>query len=291
MQILIFITALVVGCLMGFLIKPNANFDYRFSRVYIIVASLLVLNAALVNFANIQNAATMNTMIFVLNWGKSLSFLLIGYLISHILQVLNSKIDSSTTYPLNKIIRSTLWAIMIINGFSFIIETGYKLKNFDDLVAQFAHYGYARWFLYFIIVTETLGGIGILLQFKLKTGLAAALGLMIIMLGVVYTDWHSNNPFTYSFPAVDAFISLALMTMIFRLEKGRNHFQVRRFLIRHKKTSLQFLKLAGLLVLPRIAPVKIQAIHDYKLPGLFLQILYLKIVPNSIFKLKIKLPV
>jgi uncharacterized membrane protein YphA (DoxX/SURF4 family) len=219
MQILIFITALVVGCLLGIFIIPNARFDYRLSTVYIIVASLLVLNAALVNFANIQNAVIMKTLIFVLNWGKSISYLLIGYLISHIMRGLNPKIDSSSTYPLNKIIRSTLWAIIIINGFSFIIETGYKLKNFDDLVEQFAHYGYAHWFLYFIIVAETLGGIGILVHFKLKTGLAAALGLMIIMLGVVYTDWHSNNPFTYSYPAVDAFISLALMTMIFRFEK------------------------------------------------------------------------
>jgi len=214
MQILIFITAVVVGCLLGFFIKPNSKFDY--STVYIIIASLLVLNAAFVNFVPIQNAGLMNLLIFILTWGKSISFLLIAYLMNHIVQGLNSKIDSSIHYPLNKIIRSTLWAIMIINGFSFIIETGYKLKNFQDLVEQFAHYGYARWFLYFIIVGETLGGIGILLHFRLKTGPIAALGLMIIMLGVVYTDWHCNNPFTYSYPAVDAFISLALMTVIFK---------------------------------------------------------------------------
>ena len=216
MQILIFITAVVVGCLLGFFIKPNSKFDYSLSTVYIIIASLLVLNAAFVNFVPIQKAGLMNLLIFILTWGKSISFLLIAYLMNHIVQGLNSKIDSSIHYPLNKIIRSTLWAIMIINGFSFIIETGYKLKNFQDLVEQFAHYGYARWFLYFIIVGETLGGIGILLHFRLKTGPIAALGLMIIMLGVVYTDWHCNNPFTYSYPAVDAFISLALMTVIFK---------------------------------------------------------------------------
>ena len=94
----------------------------------------------------------------------------------------------------------TLWAITMINGFGFIIETGYKLKNLDDLVDQFRHYGYARWFLYFIIITETMGGIGILLHFKLKTGPAAALGLMLIMLGVVYSNWHVNDPFAFSYP-------------------------------------------------------------------------------------------
>jgi uncharacterized membrane protein YphA (DoxX/SURF4 family) len=217
MQILIFITALMTGGLLGFFTKLNGKIDYYLSTVYIIVASFLVLNAAIVNFVNIQNAGILTVLIFVLNWGKSLSYFLIAYLMVHILKGLNSKINSSARYPLNKIIRTTLWAIIIINGFSFIIETGYKLKNFDDLVAQFAHYGYERWFLYIIIVAETLGGIGILLHFKLKTGTPAALGLMIIMLGVVYTDWHSNNPFTYSYPAVDAFISLFLMTMIFKI--------------------------------------------------------------------------
>jgi hypothetical protein len=219
MQILIFITALIAGGLLGFFTKLNGKMDYHLSRVYIIVASILILNAAMVNFVNIQNAGLLAVLIFVLNWGRSINYLFIGYLISHILKAVNSKINPSAGYPLNKIIRKTLWAIIIFNGFSFIIETGYKLKNFDDLVDQFAHYGYKRWFLYFIIVAETLGGIGVLLHFKLKSGVPAAIGLMTIMLGVVYTDWHSNNPFSYSFPAVDALLSLFLMTMIIKMEK------------------------------------------------------------------------
>jgi len=219
MPILIFIAVLAAGCLLGFIIKPAPNLDSQISKTYMIIASLLVLNAALVNFANIQNAALMNVLVFVLNWGKSLNFLLIGYFLVHISLVLKSRNQTAGSYPLHKIISSVLWAITIINGFGFIIETGYKLKNFDDLVEQFSHYGYARWFLYFIIVTETLGGIGILLHFKLKTGSFAALGLMIIMLGVVFTNWHSNDPFAFSYPAVDAFMSLGLMMMLYRFEK------------------------------------------------------------------------
>jgi uncharacterized membrane protein YphA (DoxX/SURF4 family) len=223
MQILIFIIALMTGGVLGFFTKLNRKMDYYLSAVYIVVASILIMNAVTVNFVNIQNTRILAVLIFVLNWGKSISYFLIAYLMSHILKGTNSKINSPAGYPLNKIVRTTLWAIIIINGFSFIIETGYKLKNFDDLVAQFAYYGYERWFLYTIIITETLGGIGILLHFKLKTGIPAALGLMSIMLGVVYTDWHCNNPFTYSYPAVDAFISLFLMMMIFRIEKTANY--------------------------------------------------------------------
>ena len=219
MQILIFIAALLSGALLGIYLKLNKSLDYFLSRVYIVIASLLITNAAIVNFANIQNVGIMSVLVFVLNWGKSISYSFIGYLMTHILKGSNARVHSAAGYPLNKITERTLWAIIIINGFSFIIETGYKLKNFDDLVDQFAHYGYARWFLFIVMIAETLGGIGILLQFKLKTGTIAALGLMIIMLGVVFTDWHCNNPFSYSYPAVDAFISLFLMTMIFKFEK------------------------------------------------------------------------
>jgi uncharacterized membrane protein YphA (DoxX/SURF4 family) len=218
MPILIFIAIILAGCLLGFIIKPNGQQDGQISRIYMVIASLLVFNAALVNFANIQNAALMNAMVFVLNWGKSLNFLLIGYFLAHISQLLKSKNQTGSPYDLQRIISNSLWAITMINGFGFIIETGYKLKNFDDLVQQFKDYGYARWFLYFIIITETLGGIGILLHFKLKTGPLAALGLMIIMLGVVFTNWHSNNPFAYSYPAVDAFMSLGLMMILYGFE-------------------------------------------------------------------------
>jgi uncharacterized membrane protein YphA (DoxX/SURF4 family) len=69
------------------------------------------------------------------------------------------------------------------------------------------------------MITETLGGILVLLHFKLKTGPVTATTLMIIMLGVVYSDWHKGNPFAFSYPAVDAFMSLSLMLVIYYFEK------------------------------------------------------------------------
>ncbi len=219
MQILLFIAALITGSLLGSIIEPKAKFDYRLAIAYIIIALLFRINAALVNFANIQNAALLNPLLFVLTWGKSISYLIIGYLITRIYYSFKSNHTNAVNYPLKKIVAYTLWAITIINGFEFIIETGYKIKNFDDLVSQFASFGYAVWFLYFIMIAETLGGILVLLHFKLKTGPAAATVLMIIMLGVVYSDWHKGNPFSYSYPAVDAFMSLSLMLVIYYFEK------------------------------------------------------------------------
>ena len=91
MPILIFITTVLAGCLLGFMIKPNAQRDIQLARIYIIIASLLVFNAAIVNFANIQNAGLMNVLVFVLNWGKSLNFFLIGYFLMRVSGVLKSK--------------------------------------------------------------------------------------------------------------------------------------------------------------------------------------------------------
>jgi uncharacterized membrane protein YphA (DoxX/SURF4 family) len=222
MQILVFITAFIIGVVLSRIIKPHAKFEYKLAIVYIIIALLLCINSCLVNFAEIQNKTVMNLLLFILNWGKSLSYLIIGYLTFGILYA--SRLNNiSTAYQLNKTVIYTLLAISIINGLGFITETGYKIKNFDDLVSQFAHYGYAIWFLYFIIVAETLGGLGILLHFKLKTGFPAAIGLMLIMLGVVYTNWHTDAPFAYSYPAVDAFMSLALMLVIYKYVKKASH--------------------------------------------------------------------
>jgi len=219
MEILLFIAVLVIGCFLGFIIKPNAKFDYRLAIGYIIFALLFRINAALVNFANIQDAALLKPLLFVHNWGKSISYLIIGYLIIRIYYSFKANYTAAPNYPLKKIVVNTLWAITIINGFEFIIETGYKIKNLDDLVSQFASYGYAVWFLYFIMITETLGGILVLLHFKLKTGPLAAAYLMIVMLGVVYSDWAKGAPFSYSYPAVDAFMSLSLMQVMYHFEK------------------------------------------------------------------------
>jgi hypothetical protein len=217
--ILIFIIAVLAGCLLSLFTIAKAGRDIALSKTYVIINCLLVLNAALVNFGNIQQADLMNVLVFILNWGKALNFFLIGYFLLRVSKMSDLENQSAVGYPIQKIIDYALSAITIFNGFAFIIETGYKLKNFNDLVDQFREYGYSKSFLYLIMILETLGGFGILLHFKLRTGPAAALGLMIIMLGVVYTNWHVHDPFTYSFPAVDAFMSLGLMWVLYRLER------------------------------------------------------------------------
>src|ERR1700722_11238193 len=99
MQILIFIAAFISGALLGIYFKPNKSPDYFLSGVYIVIASLLIVNAAIVNFANIRNAGIMTVLVFVLNWGKSISYLFLGYLMTHIIKGSKAKINSTAGYP------------------------------------------------------------------------------------------------------------------------------------------------------------------------------------------------
>jgi uncharacterized membrane protein YphA (DoxX/SURF4 family) len=87
------------------------------------------------------------------------------------------------------------------------------------MIGFFKQSGYAVWFLYFIMAAESLCALGILLHFKLRTGIYAAIGLMAIMLGAIYTHLHNRDPFSDSYAAISELISLMLILLIYYFEK------------------------------------------------------------------------
>jgi hypothetical protein len=80
----------------------------------------------------------------------------------------------------------------------------------------FLQSGYAVWFLYFIIVTETLGAACLLFS---RTLLAAASALTLIMIGAITTHLHNRDPFSDSLEAVHLLILLACIVLIRLLGK------------------------------------------------------------------------
>lgn len=80
----------------------------------------------------------------------------------------------------------------------------------------FLQSGCAVWFLYFIIVTETLGATSLLFS---RTLLAAAFALTLIMIGAITTHLHNRDPFSDSLEALHLLILLACIVLIRRLEK------------------------------------------------------------------------
>ncbi len=77
----------------------------------------------------------------------------------------------------------TLWAVTCLVAVMFLFS---GIPKFFDpgWVDRFARWDYAPWFVYLIAVSETLGAIGLLIP---RTAAYAALGLVVIMLGAMYT--------------------------------------------------------------------------------------------------------
>jgi putative oxidoreductase len=214
MEVLLIVVVVVIGGLLNFIIKPKGRFVQNVAVAYIFLAALVSICSWVFYFAGIKNGLVNNVLNFLATWGKYPGRLILGYLTVYIWLALKAKKEFDT-YPLKKLIRSTLWAVTIITVSSFWSATVGKLTSFADMVSFFIVSGYAIWFLYFIMIAETLGGLGVLLHFKLKTGPMASAGLQLIMLGAIYTHWHNNDPFSDSAAAISQLITLTLLQLIY----------------------------------------------------------------------------
>ena len=94
---------------------------------------------------------------------------------------------------------------------SFICTEIGKLTHDADMRQFFLQSGYPVWFLYFVIVCETLGSIGLLIP---QTLLPAAAGLIILMTGAIRTHAHNGDPFSDSLEALHLLILLVCIIVI-----------------------------------------------------------------------------
>jgi putative oxidoreductase len=221
MEVLLIIGVIIIGGLLNFMVKPGGRAVYNVAVAYIVLAVLVSITSWVFYFAGIKNGAVNNILGLAANWGKYPGRLILGYLAVNIWIALRAN-SWADNYPLKKIIAATMWAVTIIVASSFLSATVGKLTSFADMVSFFIVSGYAIWFLYFIMIAETLGSLGVLLHFKLKTGPMATAGLQIIMLGAVYTHWHNNDPFSDSAAAISQFITLTLLQFIYYFDYKAN---------------------------------------------------------------------
>ncbi len=84
-----------------------------------------------------------------------------------------------------------VWVIRGVLALLFVFAGVSKLAGLGEVPQQFAAYGYPGWFRFFIGFAELAGGIGLLMS-----GLVfyAALGLLVIMLGAIYTLVATGEP-------------------------------------------------------------------------------------------------
>jgi uncharacterized membrane protein YphA (DoxX/SURF4 family) len=216
---LISIGLLLAGILLNFMLRLKAPRVEMLARLYFVLICLVGLCSWIFYFAGIKNATVLNVLSFGMRYMGRTGYVLLGYLLTYLAAGPRSPEGPDRRVAIQQ---TTLWTQSIMLGNTFILATVGKATNMADMVAFFKQSGYAIWFLYFIMAAETAGALGILLHFKLRTGVAATVGLMLIMLGAVYTHWHNKDPFSDSLAAISQLINLTMLLLLYLLQrKGR----------------------------------------------------------------------
>lgn len=94
---------------------------------------------------------------------------------------------------------------------SFICTEIGKIAHHEEMRQFFVQSGYTVWFLYFIIVAETICATGLLFSRSL---LVSAFALMLIMIGALTTHLHNRDPFSDSLEALHLLVILACIVLI-----------------------------------------------------------------------------
>jgi hypothetical protein len=219
MEIILICSSLLGGALLSLIFKPDHLLARKLTLAYIWLVLILSAIAWISYFAGIKDQFINGLLGGIVSSGKYPVRILLGYLVTSIFLSLRSMDDD---YPVKMLIRLVLIGVCLSTGISFLIATEGKAVNMADMIAFFKVSGYATWFLYFIMAAEALGAIGVLLHFKLKTGPLSTTGLMLIMIGAMYTHRHNKDPFSDSYAALSQFMTLGIMLVLFYFEREAN---------------------------------------------------------------------
>ncbi len=102
-------------------------------------------------------------------------------------------------------------ALCLSVGVGFVMAGMVKAFYMNGMIEFFTQSGYSTPFLKFIMVTEVLGGIGLLIPW---TVLPAIAGLSIDMFGAIYTHIHNGDPVNDSTGAIGMLIRLGAIVAL-----------------------------------------------------------------------------
>jgi uncharacterized membrane protein YphA (DoxX/SURF4 family) len=105
------------------------------------------------------------------------------------------------------------WLLILVMASFFVLAGGMKLRGASAQVDNFAHWGYAPWFLYVIGVVEVVGGIGLLAP---RLAVFAVLLLGGTMLGAALTHLVHNEMMAVPVPLV----VLGLLAVVGYVRRG-----------------------------------------------------------------------
>ena len=127
----------------------------------------------------------------------------------------------------NNAARTFLTSPCVLKGISLSVSMSFisteigKLTHDAEMRQFFLQSGYPVWFLYFIIMAEIVGAVGLLVP---RTASVAALSLSGLMIGAVGTHLHNRDPLSDSLEALHLLVILGCILVI-RLQQGNRRQQ------------------------------------------------------------------
>lgn len=116
-----------------------------------------------------------------------------------------------------------LWIMQGLLVLAFLASGGQKLVGTEQIISEFARYGYPQWFMYFTGLVEVTGALGLLVGFfrPVVTPFAALL-LVGTMLGALFTHVRIGDPLqTLVAPFVLLLIAAAVLALGYLGRKRR----------------------------------------------------------------------
>jgi len=217
MDVVYFLISIIAGVLVNLtwsipnrVITGIALFFLTFSLFYDLVYWIRA-------FAGLKNALVVAVLNLFLQWGRIIWFAILGYLTAYALKLIKQRAYKHDGFK--RVFSLTLWGASVTIASTFLMATVGKIQSIVQMKAFFQQSGYSDGFLYFIMIAESACAIGILLHFRIKTGIWATTGLIAIMCGAMYTHWHNGDPFSDSYAAIAQLLTAAMLLILYLLEK------------------------------------------------------------------------
>jgi hypothetical protein len=103
---------------------------------------------------------------------------------------------------------ATVGAALLVAGKFLLFEVG-KIRHNEEMEQFFLSSGYPAFLHYVVMALELTGSLALLFFAKRRPGLAAAIGLGVIMAGAVATHMRNGDPLSDSYDAISQAVYIA----------------------------------------------------------------------------------
>jgi hypothetical protein len=212
-------TLLASACILGSWSTLSSKIMARAFYFASALMSIVILLWIILETTGIVPQATVSTKLFQILIFRG--WMVIGAAIGAVLLILLD-VGTGTRLRIRDATRSFITSPCLVSGLCVSVSISFlgteigKVAHEADMRQFFVQSGYSVWFLYFIMIAETCGAIGL---FFTSTQLTAAFGLTIIMVGAIGTHARNRDPFSDSLEALHLLVLLVCIVLICLLGK------------------------------------------------------------------------